>query len=202
VSTFNVSDQNKHLDHKIVSGLERLAQVFRILLWEKAKVHGLSPIQIQLLIFLKYHPESLSTISYLAKEFNMTKPTVSDAVKVLEEKKLIKKFTSGEDTRSYTIQLTAAGNKMVAETEDFADPVRKLIAQSKSFDPSALWQGIYSIIMELNRQGVISVQRTCTSCQHYTTKNKLPYCALLEQKLLPHDIRIDCDEFEEAEVSG
>ncbi len=197
MSVFNLSDQNKHLDHKIVAGLERLAQVFRVLVWEQAKVLGLSPIQIQLMIFIKYHPEGQTTISYLAKEFNLTKPTVSDAVKVLEEKKLIKKYTSGEDTRSYTIRLTASGNKMVAETENFADPIRQLVAQSKSIHQTELWQGIYELIRGLNQQGIISVQRTCTTCKHYAFKNNLPYCSLLEQKLLPKDIRIDCEEFAE-----
>ncbi len=196
MSVFNLSDQNKHLDHKIVAGLERLAQVFRILLWEQAKVLGLSPIQIQLMIFIRYHPEDQSTISYLAKEFNLTKPTISDAIKVLEEKKLIKKITSGEDTRSYTIQLTASGNKAVLEAEEYANPITDIISTSKAVDKQILWEGIYDLIVQLNEQGIISVQRTCTSCQHYSMKNKLPYCTLLEQKLLPKDIRIDCNEFE------
>lgn len=198
MSVFNLSDQNKHLDHKIVAGLERLAQVFRTLLWEQAKVLGLSPIQIQLMIFIKYHAEDQTTISYLAKEFNLTKPTISDAIKVLEEKKLIKKYIDGEDTRSYTIQLTASGNKIVAETENFSEPLRQLLAQSNPNRQFELWQGIYDLIQGLNQQGIISVQRTCTSCKHYAFRNKLPYCSLLEQKLLPKDIRIDCPEFEMA----
>ena len=118
MSVFNLDKQNSNLDNKIVAGLERLSQVFRILLWEKAKEYSLSPIQIQLMIFIRYHSQELSTISYLAQEFNFTKPTISDAIKVLELKKLIKKKSDNNDTRRYTIQLTAKGEKIVVETEN------------------------------------------------------------------------------------
>ncbi|MFM9838707.1 MAG: MarR family winged helix-turn-helix transcriptional regulator [Cyclobacteriaceae bacterium] len=196
MSVFKLDDQNSNLDKKIVAGLERLSQVFRILLWEKAKEHGLSPIQIQLLIFIKHHSQDKSTVSYLAREFNLTKPTISDAIKVLEQKKIIKKSIDANDTRSYTIQLTAAGIKIVSETEDFANPLTEIVSKSKQVDKLVLWESIYSLISQLNKLQIISVQRTCFNCKHYSMKNKNPFCSLLEQKLQVQDIRIDCEEFE------
>jgi DNA-binding MarR family transcriptional regulator len=196
VSVFKLDDQNSNLDKKIVAGLERLSQVFRILLWEKAKEHSLSPIQIQLLIFIKHHSQDKSTVSYLAQEFNLTKPTISDAIKVLEQKKIIKKSIDANDTRSYTIQLTAAGIKIVAETEDFANPLTEIVSKSNQADKLVLWESIYSLISQLNKLQIISVQRTCFNCKHYSMKNKNPFCSLLEQKLQVQDIRIDCKEFE------
>jgi DNA-binding MarR family transcriptional regulator len=195
MSVFNLSNQNSSLDNKIVAGLERLSQVFRILLWEKAKQHSLSPIQIQLLIFIQHHSADKTTVSYLAQEFNFTKPTISDAIKVLEQKSLIKKNTDSKDTRSYTIQLTASGKKIVSDTENFVNPITKIITKSNEADKLILWGNISNLISLLNRQEIISVQRTCFNCSHYTTKNKNPFCALLNQKLLTKDIRIDCEEF-------
>ena len=93
MSVFNLTEQNFNLESKIVAGLERLSQVFRILLWEKAKENNLSPIQIQILNFVQHHSIEKNTVSYLAQEFNITKSTISDAVKVLEQKNLIKKIT-------------------------------------------------------------------------------------------------------------
>ena len=81
MSVFNLNIQNENTGNKIVAGLERLSHVFKTLLWEKAKQHGLSPIQIQLLIFIQYHSDEKNTVSYLAKEFSVTKPTVSDAIR-------------------------------------------------------------------------------------------------------------------------
>ncbi len=198
MSVFNLENQNTNLDNKIVAGLERLSQVFRVLLWEKAKEHRLSPIQIQLLIFIQHHSADKTTISYLAQEFNFTKPTISDAIKVLEQKKLIKKFADSNDTRSYTIQLTSIGKKVVMDTENFANPLTEIIAMTNEKDKKILWQNISNLIIQLNKLEVISVQRTCFNCKHYTTKNKNHFCNLLNQKLNTQDIRIDCEEFENA----
>lgn len=196
MSVFNLSNQNSSLENKIVAGLERLSQVFRILLWGKAKEYSLSPIQIQLLIFIQYHSADKTTVSYLAQEFNFTKPTISDAIKVLEQKNLIKKNTANKDTRSYTIQLTASGKKIVSETDNFANPITEIITKSNEADKLILWENISNLISLLNRQEIISVQRTCFNCGHYTVKNKNAFCTLLNQKLLTKDIRIDCEEFD------
>ena len=199
MSVFNLKNQNNDLNNKIVAGLERLSQVFRILLWDKAKEQGLSPIQIQLLIFIRHHSSNKATISYLAQEFNFTKPTISDAIKILEEKKLVKKTVHRTDTRSYTIQLTAAGEKIVLATENFANPLTEIISQAGSADKNILWQHITNLIVQLNKLEVISVQRTCYNCKHFAFKDKNHFCNLLNQKLLTQDIRIDCVEFEMAE---
>ena len=88
-SVFNPDQQEKDISSKIVAGLERISEVFKVLLWEKAKMVGLSPIQIQMLIFIAFHKQELCNVSHLAKEFNITKPTVSDAIKVLDKKKSV-----------------------------------------------------------------------------------------------------------------
>jgi len=196
MSLFDLTEQNSNLDFKIVAGLERLSQVFRILLWEKAKEYSLSPIQIQLLIFIHHHSSEKSTISYLSKEFNLTKPTISDAIKVLEEKKLIKKFTDNTDTRSYTIQLTALGKRIAADVENYADPFSDILKQCTPEDKLTLWENITHMIVKLNQREIISIQRTCFNCIHYTIKGEIHFCNLLVQALPSENIRIDCPEFE------
>jgi DNA-binding MarR family transcriptional regulator len=197
VSAFNLENQNSHVDQKIVAGLERLSQVFRILLWEKAKEQGLSPIQIQLLIFIRYHSPEKSTVSYLAQEFNLTKPTISDAVKVLEQKKLIEKCPDTADTRSYTIQLTETGKKIVLETEDFPAPLGQLVSGLGEADKSTLWLTLISLIGQLNRLKIISVQRMCFNCRHYVATDATHFCNLLNLPLLVEELRMDCPEFEQ-----
>jgi DNA-binding MarR family transcriptional regulator len=198
LSVFNLDNQNANLDNKIVAGLERLSQVFRILLWEKAKEHSLSPIQIQILIFIRHHSADKTTVSYLAQEFNFTKPTISDAIKVLEQKKLIQKIIDKNDTRSYAINLTATGKKIVLETENFANSVTEIISKASDTDKIVLWENVSNLIVRLNKLEVISIQRTCFNCKHYSIKNKNHFCNLLDLKLLTKDIRIDCGEFEMA----
>jgi DNA-binding MarR family transcriptional regulator len=193
-SFFDIEFQNKNIDAKIAAGLERLSNAFRVMLWEQAKEHALSPIQIQILIFLKYHDQKFLTVSYLAKEMNVTKPTISDAVKALDQKSLIKKSNDLQDTRSYSIQLTASGKKMVEKTESYGLPLQQLISNMKGSNKEVVWEMVSSLIHELNKSNIISVQRTCFNCSFYKggAANR---CTLLDLPLKPVDIRIDCTEF-------
>ncbi len=194
-SVFNLKYQNSNLDGKIVAGLERISQVFKTLLWEKSKKHNLSPIQIQLLIFIAYHGKEKTTVSYLSHEFNLTKPTISDTIKTLEQKKYITKTIDQKDTRSYSIELTEIGREIVLETENFVNPLMEIISNSKYGDKVVLWNNITHIINQLNDLKIISVQRTCFKCIFFS--NKESYCNLLNKKLLSEEIRIDCEEFEQ-----
>jgi DNA-binding MarR family transcriptional regulator len=194
MSVFNPEDQNKHLDNKIVAGLERLSQVFRTLLWEQAKAKQLSPIQIQLLIFIRYHGPGQNNVSYLAREFSVTKPTISDAIKVLGQKGLIRRMDDSMDNRRYSIALTAAGKKVVASTEDFTMPFTQWVAQTGEEEKKILWESITGLIRSLNGAGWISVQRNCYSCKHYMQKGGEHFCKLINEVLQVQDIRIDCPE--------
>ncbi len=196
-SVFNPKQQEQDISSKIVAGLERVSEVFKVLLWEKAKLLGLSPIQIQILIFVAFHKQELCNVSHLAKEFNITKPTVSDAVKVLDKKGLITKDFSSLDSRSYAIRLSVAGEKAVSETQDFADPLQKQVSDLNATELQSLFGSLSEIIYKLNRKGILTVQRTCYGCTFHAKKKTSDYCNLLDKKLLSQDIRLDCPEFVE-----
>ena len=195
-STFNPKQQQKDFSSKIVAGLERVSEVFKILLWEKAKLVGLSPIQIQILIFIAFHKQNLCNVSHLAKEFNVTKPTVSDAIKVLDNKGLIIKNFSSSDNRSYSISLSELGNDIVSQTNDFSNPLTKQVNSFSRSELESLFGTLSQLIYKLNRNGILSVQRTCYGCKFYEKNKKLDYCNLLQKELLRQEIRLDCPEFE------
>jgi len=144
-SSFNPIQQENDISSKIVAGMERISEVFKILLWEKAKRVGLSPIQIQLLIFLAFHKQELCNVSHLAKEFNVTKPTISDAVRVLDKKGMVIKDFSSSDNRSYSILLSKLGKEVVLETHNFTNPLKK---QIDKFDENQL-EGLFITLNEL-----------------------------------------------------
>ena len=88
-SAFDILNQNTNTDSKIIASLERIAQAFRVLLWNESKEFSLSPIQIQVLIFLLHHDTDKRKVSFWSGEFNISKATISETVKILEQKKLI-----------------------------------------------------------------------------------------------------------------
>ncbi|MEC3906661.1 MarR family winged helix-turn-helix transcriptional regulator [Tamlana sp. 2201CG12-4] len=194
-SIFNPKNQETDLSGKIVAGLERISETFKVLLWEKAKLLGLSPIQIQILIFINYHKIAFCNVSHLAKEFNVTKPTISDAVRILNKKGMIKKVYSSSDSRRYTIQLSDSGKRIVSETENFAQPLKNQLTGIHNDDLEQTFKTLSQLIHKLNKIGILTVQRTCYACKFYQKKNNQHFCNLLEQELLDSDIRIDCPEF-------
>lgn len=196
-SIFNPSYQQNDVSSKVVAGLERISEVFKALLWEKAKHVGLSPIQIQILVFITFHKQELCNVSHLAKEFNVTKPTISDAIKVLEKKELIVKDYSSSDSRSYTILISLKGKDTVSQIDDFAEPLKSQVANFDKQELQNLFDTLSKLIYGLNKSGILAVQRTCFGCKFYNKTDKTDYCNLLEKELLSQDIRLDCPEFEE-----
>ena len=128
---------------------------------------------------------------------NITKPTVSDAVRVLDKKKYIIKDYSVSDSRSYSILLSALGKKTVARTENFANPIKKHLSAIEAADLENVFSALSQLISHLNKAGILTVQRTCFSCNFYEKSKGSNYCKLMEKVLLTPDIRLDCPEYEE-----
>jgi len=195
-SPFDLSHQNQSIESKIVASLERISQVFRVLLWNESKEHSLSPIQIQVLIFLLHHSEEKRKVTYLANEFNMTKATISDTIKTLEQKELIKKEYEHHDTRSYIIQLTKTGKAIANQTSLFTEQLLMPIDKLHADDKENLLLSLISIIQHLNKSGVITIQRMCLTCSHFkkAENGQHHFCKLLNQNLYTTNLRIDCPE--------
>ncbi len=192
-SPFDLDRQNKSVESKIVASLERVSQAFRVLLWNESKEFSLSPIQVQVLIFLLHHSSEKRKVSYLADEFNMTKATISDCVKTLEQKQLISKEYEPLDTRSFIIHLTESGTSIAKKTTFFANQIQIPIDKLPTSAKENLLSSLLEIIRHLNQTGVISIQRMCSTCQFYNSDNG-HFCQLLNQKLADTELRIDCAE--------
>lgn len=199
-SPFNLDQQNKSIDSRIIAALERISQAFRVLLWNEGKELSLSPIQIQVLIFLLYHSDEKRKVTFLADEFNMTKPTISDAIKSLEQKDLIRKDYEQNDTRSYIIHLTKKGKGIAERTAAFTNQIQVPINKLNTDDKENLLLSLISVIHHLNKTGVVTIQRMCLSCDHFKPgKGKQShFCKLLNKNIENSELRIDCPEYQES----
>lgn len=195
-SAFDLNKQNQHIESKIVVALERISEAFRVLLWQESKENALSPIQNQILIFLLFHKEQLCKVSYLAQEFNLTKATISDSIKVLLQKGLIEKKESIEDSRSFSVLLTGSGREIAHKTATFAEAIEKTLYQINEGKKEVLLTSLFHVIEQLNRNEIITIQRMCRTCRFYQNTEGGHYCQLLEKKLLDTELRIDCPEHE------
>ncbi len=191
------------IESKILNGLERISDVFKSLLWQKAKKYGISPIQIQILLFVANHREDICNVSYLAKEFQVTKATISDAIRVLVNKKLLEKDFSPMDRRRYNLMTTSEGSELIHDLSQYALPLHNTLNNFSQKELAGLFDTITKLIYQLNQTGIIQVQRTCFNCKYYKgDRGNKHFCNLLDKKLRIQDIRLDCQEFEEMAVGN
>jgi DNA-binding MarR family transcriptional regulator len=196
MSSFNPERHLTNVDSKIVAALEKISEVFRVLLWAGAKEYKVSPIQLQLLIFLKYHnAEKYCKVAFLAKEFNLTKATISDSIKTLELKELIHRTPDPNDSRSFSFSLTDKGKHVAENVENFTGPLDGAIASLLPTQKEYLLTSVLDLIYKLNKQGIISTQRMCFTCGYYGgNRGDYHYCNLMQKPLTLDEVRLDCAE--------
>lgn len=192
------NEDESRVNEKIATAIERLSTIFRSALWEEAKQHQLSPLQTQILLFVACHAEELNNVSHLAKEFALTKATVSDAVRVLLEKQLLKKQAS-EDARGFNVALTSSGKKLTKKLSGLEDFFGNALEYASEEEQQKIWEGVLLLIGHLQKTGVIPL-RMCFTCQHFSKQHPSGsphYCHLMQAPLTMADLRIDCSEHQE-----
>lgn len=186
--------KNNNVNQKIINGLERISKAFRVLLWEKSKLYKISPIQIQLLIFCSNHKKENLKVSFLANEFDLTKATISDSIKILLKKELLNKVVNPKDSRSFTVELTSKGKEIVKQTISFSSVLNQSIDFLTEIEKGVFLKQLMEFIYQLNQKDVISTQRMCLTCYYYNKNGNNHYCNLMKKPLKNIDLRIDCDE--------
>ena len=197
MKSFSLDQQNSDVASKIVVGLELISQVFRINLWEIQKAYKISPIQTQILIFIYYHKKDLCTITQLSKEFNLTKATISDSVRVLINKGYLHKEVDTTDTRMFYLSLTDEGFNLTEKFDKFSNILHSSVSRLNKKETDILFNSLVSVINELQTSGTITERRMCSKCQFYSEVDEETYhCSLMEKTLSRLDFRLDCSEFE------
>lgn len=190
------------LDAKVAAALERVGHALRVLLWDQAKAHNLSPMQVQLLLRLAHEPPQRRRVGMLAAEFDVKAPTVSDAVGALRRKGLLASSAVEGDRRGQLLELSPEGRQLADAVSAWQRPVADHLAgvpESAKADALAL---LVDLMGGLRRGGVIGVARTCPTCRFFRRdahSGAAPHhCALLDTAMAPADLRVDCAEHEPA----
>jgi DNA-binding MarR family transcriptional regulator len=189
------------LDRKLAAALERVGQAVRVQLWDRAKAHGLTPTQLQVLLRLAYDQEERRRVGALATELDVTQPTISDTVAALLRKGLIERHRSGENPRSPLLSLSPRGAGLAEALEQWDIRMRKVIAALPAEEKAEMLRLLFKLMIGLQREGVVTVARMCVTCRFFRQDAHGPgqhHCALLDLPLAPADLRVDCPEHERA----
>jgi len=161
--------------------------------WEQARNLGITPLQLQILLFTGHHTAAVNKVAYIATELQLSRPTVSDAAAVLVTKGLLRIEEDPKDRRSYSFQLTDTGQLMLEQAEKYTSELEAILEKRPANEKSNLYQTVFTIIAGLfdNEKG--GMQRMCFSCAHYDGNKKRQHaCRLLQKKLDSSELQIDC----------
>jgi DNA-binding MarR family transcriptional regulator len=196
--TYDAAD----LDRRLADALERLGNGMRSLAQHTAREHGLSPLQQQAVLALARQPRQRREVAALAKEADVTTPTMVDAVAALERKGLVTRSPTG-DGRRRELSLTADGEAVAGELSDWDAPLTAALADVPVAERATTLQTVLDVIGRLQRAGVVGVMRTCTTCRFFGRDERPDqaaphFCHLLRMPLPRIALRTDCPEHEPA----
>ncbi|MBZ0205054.1 MAG: MarR family transcriptional regulator [Flavobacteriales bacterium] len=183
------------LDAHLAQVLERIGEVGRALRWKQAVEEGLSPLQIRILGFLADHAGEGVGVARLAEELLVSKPTISDSVKLLADRKFVVRKPDKNDARSHALHLTSLGKRHVTAGTPMDAAVAELLPEHKE----VLLLGLMAVLESLFRKESVQMQRMCFTCKHYEGDRKgKHHCLLLEKTMQVAELRTDCAEHEVA----
>ncbi len=182
------------LEEKIFSALERLHIASRSGLQKSVLGYGVSVLQAQIMRHIDVR--NSASVSQLAEQLKVSKPTISDAVASLLTKKLVKKVMVAEDARGYHLTLTPTGHTETSNIFNYATPFLETLNSLNNKQKEAFWDALLHLLKTMQEQGLIPPQRMCFSCQYFEQNKDRDryYCKLMKIALSLELLRVDCNE--------
>ncbi len=189
-------ERHPSLDAKIVGALDRAGEALGVLARRAATAHDLSVTQLRVLARLYAGPPPEALTSQLARELDVSGPTVSDALAALRRKGLVERSADPADRRRQPLRLTASGHAAGAAVSRWTAPAEVATSGIPQADGEALLSVLLDVLARLEAAGLISVTRACTTCAHFSqdkaTGRPELHCGYFGSTLRPSDLRVDC----------
>jgi DNA-binding MarR family transcriptional regulator len=162
-----MSKRTMTTDRKMAETLERISRVFHVLLWDTAKQTALSPLQIQILLYVRDNPESMGGVGRLAAEFGLTQATISDAVNTLITKGFLERRAGAEDRRLKLLKLTPRGRRKTEHAAEWMErAVRRLRAFSEGEKEETL-AFMLRLVRRFHENGLPTKMHVCPGCGNF-----------------------------------
>ncbi|MCS7152955.1 MAG: MarR family transcriptional regulator [Bacteroidia bacterium] len=173
--------------HELALTLQRLGYLLREMEWNQASKSGISPLQRQILSFIRAFP-TRARASYLTRYLGLKKPTISLALKQLEQKGLIRRQVDPSNRRSYIIHLTPAGEKLSDWLE--LGTLEQWLAEMPPETQENLKSSLYALMSHLTRHQAAAEIYLCDTCRWFISSSH--YCEAQGKYLEPKDMRLIC----------
>jgi len=182
------------LDRKFIAAVERLGRALRVARQQIATTHQVSLLQLQLVELLA--AVGSRRVGELASELDVTQPTVSDALAVLENKGVVQRERDTSDGRATVVVLSRSGVSLARKVAKELGPLLDATRATGDDEQALALRMLLEEIRRMQVDGVITVNRSCLTCSHYRapTSSKTGHCRFLDVQLADRDLRVDCSD--------
>ena len=178
--------------NSIYDYLERLDNLLRAETWKAATEHQLQPIQLQMLDYLNRCNRYSNTPAGVTAYFQLTKGTVSQSLKALEKRGLIKRQKDADDKRKVHMLVTSEGKTLL----DTIFPLSLLqTIENQTHSAQKIKDQLQDLLFQLQRQNNLESFGVCQTCHHFQTEPQQQFrCGLTQELLSVHEIELICRE--------
>lgn len=177
------------LGEQLFWDLQRLVFLFRQVEWQAGYPQGLTPLQRQLLEFIRRHPTKARP-ALMARHLGTQKPTISLGLRLLIRKGYVALEKLDRDKRGRLARLTPAGQALVDQIT--FSSLESALAQLEPQQQAAIHEALYRLLVHFYRTGLIPVANMCATCRFYQAEPA--FCQHLQMALLPAMHRSDCPD--------
>ena len=176
--------------------LERLTSLMRAWSREHPLLAELQPVQVSALHYLSRCNGYSNTPMAVTEYLGLTKGTVSQSLKVLEHKGLIRKQPDPQDKRSVRLELTGEGTALL---EALTPPAfLQQAAEALGLRGEMLEALLRELLVTIQRQQDVPSFGLCGSCRFHERREEGPFCGLTRQPLASGAERLIRREHESA----
>lgn len=183
---------------RVGMALFRMSQAIKKITQTESDALGLSPAQIQALLFAYYTREDVATVGNFAKAIGATHVTAVKIINGLVKKGLISKMQKAEDRRVTLLALTAKGKETAQKLETWGHTLEEALQSIPEEALSHFELGLGAVVSALEKRGTLVVAEPCLGCIHFRPNTGNPsaphYCEAI-QKYLSHEASLkECPE--------
>ena len=174
--------------------LERLCNLQRMEARAFGLRYGLQPVQMEALTYLTQCNRYSNTPQAVAEYLGLTKGTVSQSLKVLEQKGFLRKEADHEDKRIVRLAPTAKGSNLVNKAL-LTRSLEPALARTDSIKIAELTSALRSILRGMQQINGRKAFGACHTCRFNEDHEKKGYvCGLTREPLSVQDIQLICRE--------
>ncbi len=180
--------------------LERLCNLLRVEARALGAAHGLLPVQLEALHYLSQCNRYSDTVQSVTDYLGQTKGTVSQTLKVLEARGLVRKLRDAGDRRVVHLTVTPAGRRLVTRFVP-ARFIGEALGLLPGRDSDQLVQGLAGLLRAAQQANRGRTFAACKTCRFNQTGEGAFRCGLTGEALSEADVELICREHEYPAVS-